>query len=317
MSPRSGSRTHIPTRTSASSGSPQTAASAGERLQKVLAAAGVGSRRQCEELILAGRVEVDRQVVTELGTRVDPMRQKIHLDGDPLPRRKRVYYLVNKPAGVLSTHRDPAGRTRVVDLIDSDQRLFTVGRLDKSSEGLILVTNDGELANRLAHPRYGITKTYQVMVAGCPTVEELAKLRKGIRVAEGRFRLVQLRVRRRHKRGTLLEIVLSEGRNREIRRMLARVGHKVVQLKRIAMGPLRLGELPTGAYRSLTPKEIRSLEQAGVGGEATPRRGHSKSRPTQKPRQRRPAEKPRKSRPTDTPRKRTLADTPRKRRQRR
>ncbi len=134
----------------------QDAAPRGERLQKVLAAAGIGSRRECEELILAGRVEVDRRTVTELGTRVDPQRQQIRVDGTPLTRPKRLYFAVNKPPGVVSTNSDPAARMRVVDLVRSDERLFPVGRLDRTSEGLILVTNDGELANRLTHPRYGV-----------------------------------------------------------------------------------------------------------------------------------------------------------------
>lgn len=137
-----------------------------ERLQKVLAAAGIGSRRECEELILEGRVEVDGEIVQALGTRVDPMSQRIRVDGTMLPTPKRVYYMLNKPTGVLCTNNDPSGRARAVDLIRSNERLFTVGRLDQASEGLILLTNDGELANRLTHPRYGVEKVYRVRVAG-------------------------------------------------------------------------------------------------------------------------------------------------------
>ena len=230
-----------------------------QRLQKVLAAAGISSRRECEELIRDGRVEVDRQVVTELGTRVDPARQEIRVDGVVLPRPKLVYYALNKPAGVVSTNRDPDGRPRVIDLIPSEQRLFPVGRLDRSSEGLILVTNDGELANQLTHPRYSVEKTYAVRVAGDMALETLKSLRKGIRLAEGVARVTAIRVKKRHKQSTDLEIVLREGRNREIRRILARVGHKVLKLTRIAMGTLRLGELPTGAYRPLSHQELRAL----------------------------------------------------------
>jgi len=234
----------------------------GERLQKILAAAGIGSRRHCEQLILAGRVEVDRQVVTKLGAKADPVKQEIRVDGVTLPKRKRVYYVVNKPPGVVSTNRDPAGRLRVIDLVPAGDRLFTVGRLDLSSEGLILATNDGELANRLAHPRYGIEKTYHVEAAGYVAVETIDQLRKGIRLAEAVVRVSAIRIRRRNKRSTTLEIVLREGRNREIRRILARVGHKVQRLRRIALGPLRLGDLPEGAYRPLDRRELRSLRTA-------------------------------------------------------
>lgn len=234
---------------------------AGERLQKVLAAAGHGSRRKCEELILEGRVEVDREVVTQLGTRVDPQTQEIRVDGTPLKQRRKFYYLLNKPTGVVSTNRDPEGRPRVIDLIRSDERLFTVGRLDMFSEGLIVVTNDGELANRLTHPRYGIDKTYQVTVAGLPEWDELQKLKKGVWLAEGVARVKSLKILRRHGQSTELEIVLDEGRNREIRRVLAKIGHKVMRLKRVAMGSLRLGDLPSGVYRELTRSEIARLER--------------------------------------------------------
>ena len=252
---------------------PQSSASssdASQRLQKVLAGSGLGSRRKCEELILAGRVEVDGQVVTELGTRVDPDDQEIRVDGEVLKASRRLYFVVNKPPGVLSTNRDPSGRPRVIDLIPGDQRLFTVGRLDRSSEGLILVTNDGDLANRLAHPRYGVAKTYIVQVAGQPERGSLQKLLEGVHLAEGVVRAISLRIKRRRERVTDLEIVLSEGRNREIRRMLARVGHKVLRLKRVSIGPLRLGDLPLGASRPLTAQELRQLQQAARHGGKVP-----------------------------------------------
>jgi 23S rRNA pseudouridine2605 synthase len=233
----------------------------GERLQKVLAAAGIGSRRECEELIREGRVEVDRQVATELGTRVFRDRQEIRVDGEALHRPKRVYFAVNKPPGIVSTNSDPAGRARVVDLVDSGERLFTVGRLDKSSQGLIIVTNDGELANRLTHPRYGVEKTYAVRVAGHPTPAQLNMLRQGIHLAEGLVRVVSLHVKAKQKDTLDLEIVLNEGRNREIRRILARIGHRVLTLKRTSIGTLRLGKLPGGASRRLTTAEVRSLEK--------------------------------------------------------
>ncbi len=252
---------------------------AGERLQKVLAAAGVGSRRECEQLILDGRVEVDRKIVTKLGTRIDPDKQKIRVDGVALKPRKTIYYMVNKPPGVLSTNRDPEGRLRVVDLLDTEERLFTVGRLDKSSEGLILVTNDGDLANRLTHPRYGIEKTYVVQVAGSPSKDDLDSLQKGVRLAEGVARVARLKVRKRHKSNSTIEMVLNEGRNREIRRLLARIGHKVTQLKRIAVGPLKLGELPSGAHRQLTNDEVRQLRKAVTGQKPSRKKRSTKGTP--------------------------------------
>ena len=231
-------------------------------MQKVLAAAGVASRRQCETLILEGRVEVDRKTVRRLGVRVDPSSQEIRIDGTVLRRPRRYYYLVNKPVGVVATNRDPEGRPRVVDLVPCDERLFTVGRLDRTSEGLILVTNDGALANRLTHPRYEIAKTYRARVAGHPTAQELQTLRTGIHLAEGVARVAALRVKGRQARTTELEIILTEGRNREIRRVLARIGHKVLQLRRTAMGPLRLGRLASGECRALTANEVRTLRQS-------------------------------------------------------
>jgi 23S rRNA pseudouridine2605 synthase len=234
----------------------------GERLQKVLASAGIASRRECEEFIREGRVEVDRQVVTGLGTRVDPQRQEIRVDGETLSRPKLVYFAVNKPTGVVSTSRDPAGRPRVIDLLPPNTpRVYAVGRLDISSEGLILVTNDGELANRLTHPRHGVEKIYQVQVAGQVEREVLSQLHRGIHLAEGYAHAKHVRIKSRRKRSTILEMVLDEGRNREIRRLLARAGHKVERLKRIAVGPVRLGDLPAGAVRPLSRKEIDSLHR--------------------------------------------------------
>ena len=169
---------------------------AGQRLQSVLAAAGLGSRRQCEELIAQGRVEIDRQVVTELGTRVDPVAREIRVDGTVLHGCSHVYYALNKPTGVLSTNNDPSGRARVIDLVPASAgRLFSVGRLDLNSEGLILLTNDGELANRLTHPRYGVEKTYRVLVAGETTAGELEQLRRGIHLAEGVARVARVKAR--------------------------------------------------------------------------------------------------------------------------
>jgi 23S rRNA pseudouridine2605 synthase len=264
----------------------------GERLQKVLAAAGLGSRRECEQLIVEGRVVVDGQVVSELGARVDRQQQEIRVDGEPLARPRLQYFAVHKPTGVVSTARDPAGRPRVIDLLPPGVgRMFNVGRLDLASEGLILVTNDGELANQLTHPRHGVRKVYEVQVAGQPEPDVLAQLKRGVHLSEGYAHAVDVRVKGRKKGSTILEMVLDEGRNREIRRLLARVGHKVQRLTRVAVGPIRLGEMPRGAVRQLTPEEVKKLRAAAVAGrmgergEAEPGGGN---RPPMKPRGQRP-----------------------------
>mgnify|MGYP001225574241 CR=1 FL=1 len=230
------------------------------RLQRALAAAGFGSRRQCEELILEGRVEVDGQIVDQLGTTIDPSTSKVFVDGTPLKPRRLVYYAVNKPVGVVTTNSDPEGRPRVIDLVPPEERVFPVGRLDRSSEGLILLTNDGELAQHLAHPRYEVQKVYRVTVAGSVQPETIRQMQQGIYIAEGLVRVEGARVLKAKSKATEMEITLREGKNREIRRILARLGHKVQTLKRIAIGPLRLGEMPTGAYRKLTFEEIRKLK---------------------------------------------------------
>lgn len=243
---------------------PGSDATPGERLQKVLAQAGHGSRRHCEELILAGRVTVDGKVVNQLGIRVVPEVQRIELDGTPVRTVRYQYFMVHKPPGVLSTSSDPAGRVRVIDLINTDQRVYNVGRLDKSSEGLILVTNDGELANRLTHPRYGVQKTYLVHATGRPSKEDLDLLRRGVRLAEGVAKVTEVRVKRQSRDHCEMFIVLDEGRNREIRRLLARIGHKVTRLRRIAIGPLQLGDLAVGNWRRLTVEEVAALRKASA-----------------------------------------------------
>ncbi|MCA9021704.1 MAG: pseudouridine synthase [Planctomycetaceae bacterium] len=232
------------------------------RLQKFLAATGLGSRRHCEEYIETGRVSIDGEVVTELGAKIDPETQVIEVDGERVRLQPRRYYLLNKPSGFLCTNNDPAGRRRVVDLFPSDgQRLFTVGRLDENSEGLILVTNDGELAQRLAHPRYRVARTYHVQVVGNPPREKLDELRKGVRFKEGVFRVSGLKYLKKQGKSAFLELTLHEGQNREIRRMMARIGHKVIQLVRIRFGPLNLGKLKTGESRRLTDVELKKLRQ--------------------------------------------------------
>ncbi|MGC3972004.1 MAG: pseudouridine synthase [Pirellulales bacterium] len=235
----------------------------GVRLQKVMASAGVGSRRHCEELIAAGRVQI-AGTTARLGDRV-PEGAKVTVDGEELRVSSRpVYYLVNKPDGVVSTNYDQSGRTRVIDLVPQDDRehLFTVGRLDMSSEGLILVTNDGELANRLTHPKFGVEKTYLALVAGRPESAVYQKLRQGVHLAEGVARCVSVFVKKELPQSTLLEIVLNEGKNREIRRILAKVGHKVLTLKRIGLGELTMKGLRVGEFRPLSPHELRLLQES-------------------------------------------------------
>ncbi len=236
----------------------------GHRVQKILAAAGYGSRRECEELISTGRVEIDGKIVTELGVRANPAVQRIRVDGETLPKTRPVYLAVNKPKGFLCTHRDQQGRRRVIDLVpDQFGRVFPVGRLDQYSEGLILLTNDGAFAEQLTHPRFEVPKKYQVQVAGEVEPDLPRRLQKGIHIAEGVVQADEVKIKSRHALSSVLEIVLREGKNREIRRMLARIGHKVLTLRRIAIGPVKLGDLAPGEYRLLTKREVASLYSAG------------------------------------------------------
>ena len=238
----------------------------GVRLQKVLAAAGVGSRRHCEELIGAGRVEVDGETVRRFGARVDPERQIIRVDGKRIPSRQDLVYLAfNKPPGVLTAMSDQRGRATVTDFLgDRAERLFHVGRLDYETEGLMLLTNDGELAHRLAHPRYGVLKTYLAEVQG-PVAKDLGrKLMTGIELPDGVATADRFRVVERSGSRVLVEITLHEGRKHIVRRMLAEAGHPVIRLVRTDVGPIRLGHLRPGAVRELTTGEIGDL-YASVG----------------------------------------------------
>jgi 23S rRNA pseudouridine2605 synthase len=234
-----------------------------ERLNKLLAHAGVGSRRQCDELIRAGRVAIDGTVVRELGTRVAQETAHIAVDGHPIRLERPVYWLLNKPRGVLCTNYDPAGRPRAIDLIPHvEQRVYTVGRLDEASEGLLLLTNDGDLAHKLMHPRFGVEKTYLVQVHGDPTPEDCRKLLTGVFTSEGRLRAKRIKRMKKQKDSTWLRMTLNEGKNREIRRMLARLGHKVLTLRRVAIGPVKLDRLPRGKARRLAANELRELRRA-------------------------------------------------------
>lgn len=239
----------------------------GVRLQKVLAQAGVGSRRACEELIAAGRVQVDGQTVRELGIRVDAKRQAVHVDGVRIQTDTSMVYLVlNKPPGVVSTMDDPEGRPCIGDLlIGREERLFHVGRLDAATEGLLLLTNDGDLANRLSHPSHEVPKTYLAEVAG-PVAKDVGKrLRVGIELEDGPAKVDSFRVIDARPGKALVEIVLHEGRNHIVRRLLAAVGHPVEQLVRIQVGPIKLGDLRSGRTRSLHGDELgRLFEAAGL-----------------------------------------------------
>ncbi|MDX6287294.1 MAG: rRNA synthase [Frankiales bacterium] len=235
----------------------------GIRLQKVLATAGVGSRRACEELISAGRVSVDGHVVDVLGARVNP-GQAIHVDGlriitDP----ERVYLALNKPRGMLTTLSDPQGRSCVGDIVRGrDERLFHVGRLDADSEGLLLLTNDGDLAHRLMHPSHGVPKTYLAEVAG-PLPRGVGRtLREGVDLEDGRAAVTEFRVLDRVGKRLLVEVEVTEGRNRLVRRLLAAVGLPVDRLVRTRMGPVVLGELRPGRSRVLTADEVGALHKA-------------------------------------------------------
>ncbi|MDI7275338.1 MAG: pseudouridine synthase [Anaerolineae bacterium] len=230
-----------------------------ERLQKVLAHAGVASRRRAEEIIQAGKVRVNGEVVTELGTKVDPDRDVIQVEGRTVRPQAPVYLVLNKPRGVLSAASDARGRTTVVDLVRHHARLYPVGRLDLESEGLVLLTNDGALALRLAHPRYEHEKEYRVLVTGRPDEEALQRLREGIGLEGGRTRPARVSVERQGEEGTWLRIVLREGRKRQIRRMLEAVGYGALRLIRVRMGPLELGRLKPGQYRPLSPAELRAV----------------------------------------------------------
>lgn len=231
-----------------------------ERLQKILAEAGFGSRRECEKLITAGRVTVDGKQVTTLGTAVDPDKSEIHCNGIPVRRQRKIYYLLNKPKGYVCTNRDELDRMRAVDIIKNiSQRIYTIGRLDKESEGLIILTNDGDLANKLSHPKYEIKKTYFVEVDGYLSNETIKALETGVWLSFGKTRPVIIKNVHKGKQRSRFEMVLKEGKNREIRRMLAEYGHKVRILRRTKIGNLSDPNLKIGRYRKLTDREVAQL----------------------------------------------------------
>ncbi|MFY0543004.1 pseudouridine synthase [Brevibacillus sp. H7] len=236
-----------------------------ERLQKVLAHAGVASRRHCEELIVEGRVQVNGKVVKELGVKVDPAIDRIMVDGRPIRLEEHVYILLYKPTGVITSLHDPQGRRVVTDLLKGvKERVYPVGRLDYDTSGLLLLTNDGELANRLAHPSHEIDKVYRAWVKGVPAPEKVRKLAAGIMLEDGMTAPGQAKLIKTAPKGnkSLLELIIHEGRNRQVRRMCEAIGHPVLTLERVRLGFLSLEGLRPGEYRPLTSAEVKRLKSA-------------------------------------------------------
>jgi 23S rRNA pseudouridine2605 synthase len=244
----------------------QPAATGGpERLQKLLARAGYGSRRACEELITDGRVTIDGEVASELGVRADLKVQHVSVDGRTLQIESLVYYLLNKPKQVVCTSKDPQNRMTTLDLIHGERRrIFAVGRLDIDSKGLVILTNDGRFSNLLTHPRYGVEKTYAVRVRGVMDTESLLRLRRGVWLAEGRTLPARVWTIKKRKNETELGVTLCEGKNRQVRRMFAKCGYKVLSLTRTRIGKLNLKGLGEGDYRKLDGSEVAALSRLAM-----------------------------------------------------
>lgn len=232
-----------------------------ERLQKVLAQAGVASRRHCEEIMLKGKVKVNGKVITELGTKVDVLKDVVEVNGKIIPPpEQKVYYLLNKPRGYVTTMKDERGRKTVVELLEGiRQRVYPVGRLDYDSEGLLLLTNDGALTQALTHPKHRVKKTYLARVEGIPEPAKLQTLAKGIELEDGPTAPADVRLAGIRDNRALLEISIHEGRNRQVRRMCEHIGHPVVRLQRTQVGPLVLDGLKPGQFRTLSKKELREV----------------------------------------------------------
>jgi len=232
-----------------------------QRLQKILSAAGVDSRRNCEQIILEGQVRVNGKLVDTLPAFADPDSDTITVHGRRISSAQRVYYLLNKPRGVICTNRDPQGRRKAIDLVRTGQRIFCVGRLDVDSSGLIILTNDSEMTNRLTHPRYELTKAYRVDVTGQLTGSAIERLKKGVWVSEGKTGRAAVKILRRGRNVSTLEIVIRQGLNRQVRRMLAKVGLGAKSLTRTKIGKLGLRGVGVGKYRELTGSEVAYLKK--------------------------------------------------------
>jgi 23S rRNA pseudouridine2605 synthase len=231
----------------------------GERLQKVLARAGVASRRAVEEMIVAGRIRVNGRNAI-LGQRVDPDKDEVEVDGSRLPlRTDLVYYLMNKPSGVVTTAEDELGRTTVLDLIEATERVWPVGRLDRDTEGALILTNDGDLTHRLTHPSFEVPKTYIVWARGTVGDRALRSLARGVELDDGLTAPAQVALRETSGGASLIELTITEGRNRQVRRMMEAVGHEVIRLARTTIGPLQLGHIRPGTARRLGLGEVQAL----------------------------------------------------------
>lgn len=236
-----------------------------ERLQKVLAQAGVASRRKSEELILEGHVSVNGEIVRELGVKVDPATDEITVAGKPIAKESLIYILLNKPRGVVTTASDPQGRKTVVQLVEVPQRVYPVGRLDLDTSGLLLLTNDGALANGLMHPRHEVDKRYRTGIAGFISDSSIEQLEKGVLLEDGMTAPAKVKLLKRTEAGSLFDIVIHEGRNRQVRRMCEAVGHPVKTLQRVQLAFLTLGTVKPGSWRLLTTAEVHRLYKiAGI-----------------------------------------------------
>lgn len=232
-----------------------------QRLQKILAAAGIDSRRKCEELILEGAVEVNNKFVDTLPAFADPEKDIIKVNGRKIHFEEKVYFLLNKPKGVICTNSDPEGRKKAIDLVPTDKRVFCVGRLDTETTGIILLTNDSELANKLTHPKFGLSKTYVAQIKGELTEKQIERLKKGVWLAEGKTGKAAVKVIRRGHQESILEISIKQGLNRQVRRTLAGVGLPVKSLRRTKIGRITDRGLGIGQYRNLTNGEIAYLKK--------------------------------------------------------
>lgn len=245
-----------------------------ERLQKYMAGHGLASRRACEEIIASGRVKVNGRTITEMGYSVDPSRDRVEVDGRVLRKpEKKIYIMINKPRGYLTSLRDPGGRKIVTDLLnDVNERVFPVGRLDYDSEGMLLLTNDGDLAFRLTHPGHMAEKTYRVRMKGIPGRRELEALSRGMMLDDGMTAPARVSFIDDRDGNALIEISVTEGRNRQVRRMFEALGYEVLRLKRTSMGGLHLGELKPGQYRHLKDSEVKTLKNIALKKEIPPGR---------------------------------------------